>query len=238
MLKFLEFPMAARIDTKTKLLNSAEELFIANGIAAVSFREINRAAGQRNASALHYHFSNRERLLEALIDRRMPAVDAKRVELMAICEAAPREAQMRALTEAIVLPLANTVRTREDRLNWVQLHARIYQYDDFDFGRYFADRGYTMGLLTVRRVYGELRPELPQIVRDQRVMFSVRMAVHTLSDWQRGVIPKQSLIPDGDFPSFLSNLLDMIEACLAAPCSDTTRERFAAQGYRRVDDLP
>ncbi len=229
--------MAARIDTKTKLLDSAEELFIAHGIAAVSFREINRAAGQRNASALHYHFSTRARLLEALIDRRMPAIDARRVELMEMCEAAPPGEQMRRLAEAIVMPLADTVRTREERLNWVQLHARIYQYDDFDFGRYFANQGYTMGLLMVRRVYSDLQSELPQIVRDQRVMFGVRIAVHALSDWQRGVIPKQSLIPDGDFASFLSNLLDMIEAGLAAPCSPSTRERFAAQGFRHMSDL-
>jgi AcrR family transcriptional regulator len=117
--------MAARIDTKSKLLDSAEELFAAHGIAAVSFREINRAAGQRNASALHYHFSTRERLLEALIDRPMPAIDVRRVELMEMCEAAPPDERIRRLAEAIVMPLADTVRTREDRLNWVQLHACI-----------------------------------------------------------------------------------------------------------------
>jgi hypothetical protein len=94
-----------------------------------------------------------------------------------------------------------------------------------------------MGLLMVRRLYGDLQSELPKIVRDQRVMFGVRIAVHALSDWQRGVIPKQSLIPDGDFVSFLSYLLDMIEAGLATPCSPSTRERCAAQGFRRISDL-
>jgi len=233
----MERSVAARIDTKTKLLNSAEELFIANGIGAVSFREINRAAGQRNASALHYHFSNRERLLEALIDRRMPLVDARRIELMQICAAAPESEQLRRLAEAVVIPLADTVKSREDRLNWVQLHARIYQYDAFDFGRYFTNSGYVEGLLMGRRCYAALRADLPIIVRDQRLMFAIRIAVHALSDWQRGVIPRQSMIADGDFLSFLGNLLDMIEAGLGAPSSPVTRERFAAQGFRISRDM-
>ena len=48
------------------LIETAERLFAEKGIDNVSLREINRAAGQKNVAALHYHFGTRESLLEAI----------------------------------------------------------------------------------------------------------------------------------------------------------------------------
>ncbi len=45
-------------------------------------REIARAAGQKNPSALHYHFGNREALLAALAARRLLQLEARRIELL------------------------------------------------------------------------------------------------------------------------------------------------------------
>ena len=43
-------------ETRTQLMRAAERLFAERGIEVVSLREINRAAAQRNATALQYHF--------------------------------------------------------------------------------------------------------------------------------------------------------------------------------------
>ena len=47
----------AQVDTKLSLTLAALELFADQGIDAVSMRNINAAAGARNASAVHYHFA-------------------------------------------------------------------------------------------------------------------------------------------------------------------------------------
>ena len=61
----------AASQTRDRLLDAAETLFAAEGFGAVTTRAILRAAGQRNESALHYHFGGRQGLIEALHERRM-----------------------------------------------------------------------------------------------------------------------------------------------------------------------
>ena len=58
---------------RRSLVAAGERLFAERGIRAVSLREINKAAGQRNSSALHYHFGSREGLLRALLAREAAA---------------------------------------------------------------------------------------------------------------------------------------------------------------------
>lgn len=206
-----------RPDTKARLLRSAEQLFVERGIDAVSLREINRHAGQRNASSLHYHFSSRTRLLEALVDWRMPPLDKRRHELLERCRDVPPDIKLRRLAEALVLPIAETVVPADPPNNWVRLQARIYQLDSFDFGAFFHERGYDSALLAVRAVQAELAPEIPQLVRDQRLMFAIRTVVYSLSDWQRGILPMQSRIGVEDLDIFVGNLVDVIQAALNAP---------------------
>ena len=64
-------PRGAAPQTRDRLLDAAETLFASDGFGAVTTRAILRAAGQRNESALHYHFGGRQGLIEALHERRM-----------------------------------------------------------------------------------------------------------------------------------------------------------------------
>lgn len=61
----------AASQTRDRLLDAAETLFATEGFGAVTTRAILRAAGQRNESALHYHFGGRQGLIEALHERHM-----------------------------------------------------------------------------------------------------------------------------------------------------------------------
>ena len=54
--------------TPDKLLRAALHLFARQGLD-VPLRDINELAGQRNASALHYHFGGRPELVQAIINR-------------------------------------------------------------------------------------------------------------------------------------------------------------------------
>ena len=64
------------------LLDTAEELLLENGPDAVSLRAIGREAGQKNQSALQYHFGGRESLMQAILDRRLMQVEEKRQTLV------------------------------------------------------------------------------------------------------------------------------------------------------------
>ena len=50
-------------DAKERLISAAEHLFARHGVHRTQMNEINARAGQRNPSAVHYHFGSREGLL-------------------------------------------------------------------------------------------------------------------------------------------------------------------------------
>jgi AcrR family transcriptional regulator len=96
--------MAAATTTRDKLLDAAARLYAERGIADVSIAEIVREAGQRNASALHYHFGSRDGVLVALLERHIPDIRKRRVELLEHALAQPG-GDVRSAVEAIVRPL-------------------------------------------------------------------------------------------------------------------------------------
>jgi AcrR family transcriptional regulator len=69
-------------DTKARLLNHAEKMFAEDGIFAVTNRQITEAAGQKNESALNYHFGTRNQLIVTLLTRRGKELDSIRAELL------------------------------------------------------------------------------------------------------------------------------------------------------------
>jgi AcrR family transcriptional regulator len=90
--------------TRGKLLDAATRLFAQRGIYGVSLAEITKAAGQRNASALHYHFRSRHGILEAILRSHIPAIRKRRLELLAHAMTTPPE-DIRSVVEALVRPV-------------------------------------------------------------------------------------------------------------------------------------
>ncbi len=62
------------MDTKTKILNSAEELFADQGFENVSIRAIINKASV-NIAAINYHFGNKDELIFAVVKRRIMEVN-------------------------------------------------------------------------------------------------------------------------------------------------------------------
>ena len=91
---------------RDELLAAAEALYAERGIDGVSLREINAAAGARNASAVQYHFGDRQGLLRAIVAKHRPAVESARHRLLDDCALA-EPAQLRDLAGALVRPLAD-----------------------------------------------------------------------------------------------------------------------------------
>lgn len=74
------FPLAAKprgrrradpdLDVRERLLDCATQLFAEHGIAATTVAQIATAAGVTSAM-VHYYFTNREKLLDAIVDERL-----------------------------------------------------------------------------------------------------------------------------------------------------------------------
>src|ERR1700675_3517531 len=85
---------ATSADTKTRILDAAELLFMEHGFEATSLRSLTSAAGV-NLAAVNYHFGSKEELFEAVLTRRLDPMNQERIELLTRVE---REASGRALS--------------------------------------------------------------------------------------------------------------------------------------------
>ncbi len=78
-------------------------------MAAVSLREVGKAAASRNTAVAHYHFGGKEGLIRAIVARRAPVLNSRRTALLA--EARDRAAALRRpipaadLVRVLVVPL-------------------------------------------------------------------------------------------------------------------------------------
>ena len=75
-----------KTDTKKKILDAADNLFITKGFAGTSLRAIIKEAGVNTAS-VHYHFGSKEGLIEAVLTRWVAPVNAERFDMLDRLEA-------------------------------------------------------------------------------------------------------------------------------------------------------
>jgi AcrR family transcriptional regulator len=68
----------SHVDTKQRILDTAEHLFARDGYHATSLRSIT-AEAEANLAAVNYHFGSKEALLESIIDRRLSPLNAVRL---------------------------------------------------------------------------------------------------------------------------------------------------------------
>jgi AcrR family transcriptional regulator len=74
-------PLSNSTNTREKILDAAESLFIELGFAATSLRAIASKAGV-NLAATNYHFGSKNGLLAATIHRRVAPINKHRLELL------------------------------------------------------------------------------------------------------------------------------------------------------------
>lgn len=95
--------MARGEQTRHAILDAAERLIAEQGVR-VPLRDIALAAGQRNNSAVNYHFRNRQDLIDAIVVRRLEPMEYERRLLLDGLDADQRT-DVDVLLRVMVLPL-------------------------------------------------------------------------------------------------------------------------------------
>jgi AcrR family transcriptional regulator len=118
-----------RGDTRARLMEAAERLFGERGLHAVTLKEINAAAGQRNESALHYHFGSKARLVDAILNTRVAAIDRVRVQRVEALVGSGREGDIAEILRATFEPLTGLLDT-EEGVRFVRFAAQVLNDPD------------------------------------------------------------------------------------------------------------
>ena len=211
-----EASAAAPNDTRRQILDAAEALFARTGIAHSSTRAILRAAGQRNESALQYHFGGRDGLVAALHARRMSEVEQLRQERLAAL--APDGAlDLRAILEMQVVPFVDRARADSGFVAYLCAIGEVV----------FSPRETLMQLIDHYDIGSDatLRTQMQRVLAShdadavqRRADLCRRFMIMSLSQWCR----EHGSLDGAASEQFVSDLLDMMTAMLTA--GETRRE--------------
>ena len=211
-------------DTRDNLLAAAERLFAEHGVETVSLREIARSAGAKNVIAVQYHFADRDGVLQAILDKHLPDVEARRHALLDLLEGEP-ESAIRPLAGALVRPLAAKLADADGGPAFLRVYAELLNRPRPPVAL-LADARYR----SLQRWHDLLQPLLdPAAARlHPRQTALVYAAVELARRAAAG--------PHTDDRLFTSHLVDVVAAILTAPVSDETR-RLVATKRRRAAEL-
>jgi AcrR family transcriptional regulator len=221
-----ESPLSDRRNaTKEALLSTAERLYAERGLDAVSLREITRDAGQKNSTALQYHFTNKEAVVSSIINRRMNDGDARRLEFLHDLEIRGKLDDIRSLAAALVEPIAVGIKSPKrwpGERAWVRFLSEVQRRPEFDLVKLSK----TMSDLGLRRVYTLLGKQLrhvPDVVLRQRFLIAMSQVVHGLAEIDQLQVRRGRSRQRFDVERAIENLIDMTAGALSAPVSIEAR---------------
>lgn len=209
---------------RTRILDAAEWLFAERGLAGPSLREINEAAGQRNASGVQYHFGNRSGLLRAIVERHMSVIDLERHALLDQADAVddpPSPEQIRSSMALLVVPLADRLRTASGRCYLRIVEHLVDEPRASTPAASVAEFNSSLARASAR-LAAPVRA-LPPELRDERQNQTTSFLLRALADRARTLDDHLDLRPTIAHDTFVSNLIDVLVAVLTAPPSPATR---------------
>jgi len=113
-------------ETRTRILDAAEELFMQHGFEGASMRLLTARAAV-NLAAVNYHFGSKHALIEAVFRRRLDPMNAARVAALDKLETEGRAAEPELIIRAFV---GESLRMIEDTKgggrNFIRLLGRTY----------------------------------------------------------------------------------------------------------------
>lgn len=211
--------------TQDRILDAAEKLMVDKGIDGVSLREVNAAAGQRNASAVQYHFGNKAGLLGAIIERHRGAVEIARAALMTSRPDA--QTSTRQWLECLVAPMTALLDDASGR-RYLQIIAQFVDRPDVEPTSLLASLVERSSVrLCVEGLTASL-DRLPAELALQRSEMAVSFALSAMAaQARRHDAGANRHLSD---PVFSADLVDVLEAVVTAVPSAETIQQLGSGG--------
>ena len=206
--------------TRERLLDVAEQLFGERGVDAVSLREIRLAAGARNAAAVQFHFENRQGLMQALIDRHMPAITAIQRELFDATIAEGRGDDTRSLVAVLVRPAAIYLLRGPSERAWVKIMSDLLQRPDLHVQQMISSAP-EIATKVGTALYEQLTERMPPEIAQERIVTLAQTSLHLCADRSRVEDDPSGTRVHLPGPRFVENLVDMVCGALLAPSTPT-----------------
>ncbi len=210
-------------DTKTRILDAAETLFVAGGFESMSMRQITSAAGV-NLAAVNYHFGSKDALIQAVLSRRLDPLNEQRVAMLDAFEAnLGEQLTCEHILVALFLPAVRIFRSDAPMADrYLHFLGRAYT-DPSPVVRDFINTHY---IQTLGRFFFAFQRALPELSREDlgfRLNFAMGALSGILAGGNTQRLIREFTQQQGDHEAvILSRLASLMVAALKAPLPGPT----------------
>ena len=217
-------------ETRTRILDAAEELFMLHGFEATSMRLLTAKAGA-NLAAVNYHFGSKDALIEAVFRRRLDPMNAARI---AELERMEKEAGGKPLAPRQIIGafVGASLRMIEDvsggGRNFIRLLGRTYT-DPQKHIRSLIGQLYAPAMERFKAAFERALPQMPRDELIWRMHFMFGTLAYTLAATDT-VQLIAGCKPEDRYDARLleARLTAFLQAGLLAPLHDTKDVKKAA----------
>ena len=151
-------------ETRTRILEAAEELFMQHGFEGTSMRLLTAKAGV-NLAAVNYHFGSKHALVEAVFRRRLDPMNVARIAELDKLEAEATAPSPEAIIRAFIAPGLRLMADAKDGRNFTRLLGRTYT----ELNKAVRQLIGQMYAPAMQRYKSALERALPQMPREELV---------------------------------------------------------------------
>lgn len=206
--------------TRAALMQAAEKLIAQRGVENVTIRDIVAAAGQKNESALQYHFKSLSGLLEAIHAQRAALVRARRMESLRATLAETPAPSLRQLCALMVEPTFTLAQENVGFRRYIKAFGHELALSDTSPLKKISrqggggEGGYELGQL--------LRQALPHLdEQDYRRRMEAAVMLCSASMYHQA--RQKNAFRGAQSALFLNGLIDALFGLLSAPVSNETQ---------------
>jgi AcrR family transcriptional regulator len=213
---------AAAQDTKSRILDAAEALFMEHGFEATSLRQLTASAGV-NLAAVNYHFGSKEDLFESVLTRRLDPMNQERIRLLDKLEqdAGGGALSCERILAAMLVPALTLARDSErGGKNFLRLLGRAYA-DPAPFIRQFLSAQYAGMIQRFKTAFARALPHLSAQELTWRLHFVMGALSYTVAGTDAlKLIAQMAGTTNNTDEALLHKLGPFLAAGLRAPASD------------------
>ena len=206
--------------TQNALMRAAEKLIAERGIANVSIREIVTTAGQKNESALQYHFGNLPGLVEAIQQQRALETQARGMAMLEELLAGSATPTLRDLCILMVRPPFELARSSPGFRRYIKAFG--HELATTESSAFSRVTHYGGGGTSGQKLGALIRKALPHL-EDAAYQLRMEAAVRLCASSMYHQARQKQAFRGNAAELFVNSLIDALVGLFGAPVSAETR---------------
>ncbi len=220
-------------ETRQRILDAAEALFVEHGLEATTLRQITTSA-QVNLAAVNYHFGSKESLIGELFRRRLTWLNEQRLQALDRLEAEAQGAPLKP-SQIVDAFFGVAVKMAADREggghNFMRLLGRTYT-EPASFVRSFLAAEYSEAIARFKEALIKALPEVPREEIYWRFHFMLGAMSYAISGADALRIVADVSLDETDGEALSARLMSFLLGGLRAPLPDLQKKTALRPRHR------